>query len=410
MSTIHRLHHNQIKNMKKGRLNDGGGLWINRKASGAMLWSFRYTFNGDSREMGLGAYPDIKVAEARDLAEKYRKMVDRKNPERRDPVVARTEKEKSIPTFTTAAASYILTHRHGWRNRKHIQQWIHTMRDYAKPVIGDKKVNEITTEDVLTVLSPIWTTKTETAKRVQGRIENILDWATAMKFRSGENPARWRGHLNKLLSSPKKTKTVRHHLAMPYDELPAFYTSLEQSDGLSARALQLLILTGTRTGELLGGQWDEVDLDNKVWTIPAERMKARKEHRIPLTDEMLSILEGLPRAVGNPHLFPGARKGRPLSNMAMITVMRKRGFVKDGKYPAYTPHGFRSSFRDWAAEKSSFPREVAEKVLGHVVGSEVERAYQRGDMFEKRRKMMESWCGFVTTVAAEKGKVVKLRA
>lgn len=396
---IHRLTTQQVKRTNKA-LGDGGNLWINPKGN-SRAWLFKYTFDGKSREMGLGSFPEVTMGEARDLAKHYRKIL--KN-EKRDPMKARKEEEveknRITPTFTQAAARYILTHRHEWSNRKHIKQWISTMRTYAKPVIGSKLVTEITTEDILEVLSSGWTTKTETMKRVQGRIENILDWARAMKYREGENPARWRGHLNQLLPKPNKVKVVKHHPAMPYDEISTFFPKLQQSKGLSAKALQLLILTATRTSDVLEAEWKEINLDEQSWTIPENRTKTRVEHRVPLTDEVIQILESLPRVDG--FVFPGTKRGRPLSNMAMLVQMRRMN------YGHYVPHGFRSTFRDWAAEKTSYSRELAEKALAHVIGNEVERAYQRGDMFEKRRKMMELWAIFI--IPKNENNIVELRA
>lgn len=247
---------------------------------------------------------------------------------------------------------------------------------------------------------PIWTTKTETAKRVQGRVENILDYAAAHKYRDPQNPARWRGHLDKLLPKPSRVKKVTHHPAMPYTEAPVFMAELSGNSSISALALQFLIFTATRTNELLQAQWNEIDLEAAVWTIPAARMKDRREHRVPLSDAAMTILGALPCIEGNSYLFPGARHGRPLSNMALLQLMRGMGYGVDGDRGDYVPHGFRSSFRDWSGEVSSFPRDVAEMALAHVIENKVEAAYRRGDLFAKRRKMMQEWADYLDKLKA----------
>jgi integrase len=247
----------------------------------------------------------------------------------------------------------------------------------------------------LEILSPTWTTKTETAKRVQGRIENILDFASAHRYRDALNPARWRGHLDMLLPKPSRVKTVTHHPSMPYTEVPPFMGELSENGSVSALALRFLILTATRTSEVLKAQWSEIDLKAAVWTIPGQRMKGKQEHRVPLSDAVIADLKALPRIEGNPYLFPGARYGRPLSNMALLQLMRGMGYGVKGSRGDYVPHGFRSSFRDWSGEVSSFPRDVAEMALAHVIENKVEAAYRRGDLFEKRRKMMGAWAVFM---------------
>ncbi|WP_320409089.1 site-specific integrase [Candidatus Thiodiazotropha endoloripes] len=270
-----------------------------------------------------------------------------------------------------------------------------------------KKVDAITTEDILKILQPIWTTKTETAKRVQSRIENILGYAAAHKSRNHLNPACWRGHLDKLLAKPSRVKKVSHHPAMPYSEVPNFMAELTANGSTSKLALQFLILTATRTSEVLQAKWDEIDQDKGVWTIPAERMKARREHRVPLSDAALNILAALTRLEGNPYLFPGSRHGRPLSNMALLQLMRGIGYGVNGNRGDYVPHGFRSSFRDWSGEISSFPRDVAEMALAHAIENKVEAAYRRGDLFTKRRKMMQEWANYIVELNTE-NKVARL--
>ncbi|MBE0508103.1 MAG: site-specific integrase, partial [Marinospirillum sp.] len=263
------------------------------------------------------------------------------------------------------------------------------------------KVDEISTQDVISVLQPIWTTKNETAKRLQGRIENILDYAAAHNYRDSVNPARWRGHLDKLLPRPSKIQKVRHHPAMPYTEIHEFWSDLEANDCTSSRALQLLILTATRTSEVLNATWAEFDLDNKIWIIPESRMKAGREHRIPLSSPALQILQTRPRVVDNPYVFPGAKQSKPLSNMALLALMRGMGYGKGNQKAEYVPHGFRSTFRDWSGEVSSYPRDVAEMALAHTIENKVEAAYRRGDLFEKRRQMMQDWADFILKKASQ---------
>ena len=305
-----------------------------------------------------------------------------------------------IPVFTACAARYIRGHRRGWQNAKHARQWVSTLKTYARPVIGKKPVNAITTEDILQILSPIWATKTETAKRVQGRIENILEFAAAHQYRDPLNPARWRGHLDKLLPRPSRVKRVAHHPAMPYAEVPDFIDELSRNGSVSALALQFLILTATRTLEVLHAEWREIDLPTGVWTVPASRMKTRREHRVPLSDSAMTVLEALPRIEDCPFVFPGSRNGRPLSNMALLQLMRGMGYGVNSPRGDYVPHGFRSAFRDWSGEVSSFPREVAEMALAHAIENKVEAAYRRGDLFEKRRKMMQQWADYLDRLRA----------
>ncbi len=318
---IHKLSPRKVATTGPGKYEDGGGLRLVVAKSKAKKWVFRFTINGRRREMGLGSYPDVSLAEAREQAAKYRKQAKSGI----DPILARQAKAKTkrIPTFTSCAARYIRAHRRGWKNTKHARQWVSTLKTYARPIIGEKPVDAVTTEDVLGILSPIWTTKTETAKRVQGRIENILDYAAAHKYRDPLNPARWRSHLDKLLPRPSRVKKVAHHPAMPYAEVPAFMAELSENGSVSALALQFLILTATRTNEVLQAQWQEIDLKNAIWTIPAGRMKARREHRVPLSDAAMKILAAVPNIEDNSFVFPGARHGRPLSNMALLQLSKR---------------------------------------------------------------------------------------
>ncbi len=394
---IHKLTDRQIHNAKKN-LNDGGNLWLLLKRD-TKVWAFRYMLKGRARKAGLGSYPTVSLSEAREKASQFRKWLS----DGLDPIDENKrlheENDRQIPTFTSAAAKFILTNRHQWKNKKHVKQWLSTIKTYAKPTIGKKPVTGITTEDVQAILSPIWNNKTETAKRVQGRIERVLDWATANKYRTGDNPARWAGNLDQIYPSPNKVKKLnnggeeKHLAAMPYNQLPEFFERLRVKDSNTAKALKFLILTACRSGEVLNAKWDEIDLDNKAWTIPASRMKTGKEHRVPLTDTMIEILNTLPSL--NEYVFPGNRHNRPLSNMAMLSSMRKMGYSKDGELPAYVPHGFRSSFRDWCEEQSSAPHGVIERALAHTIPNATERAYNRGDLFDKRRSLMEAWGRFV---------------
>ena len=388
---IHKLSARKVETAPAGKYEDGGGLRLVVSASGARKWVFRYTLSGKRREMGLGSLPVVELSDARTKAAEYRALVARGD----DPIKARWVEPERVPSFTSCAAQYIRAHRRGWKNTKHARQWVSTLKTYARPVIGTAQVDEISTDDVLKILTPIWTTKTETAKRVQGRIENILDFAAARKYRDPINQARWRGHLDKLLPKPSRVRTVTHHPAMPYADLPDFMKALRENGSISAQALTFLILTATRTGEVLNAKWDEIDLDTRIWTIPAVRMKARREHRVPLSEETVMILSGLSRIAGNHHVFPGSRHGRPLSNMALLQLMRGMGYGVDGANGPYVPHGFRSSFRDWSGEVSSFPRDVAEMALAHVIENKVEAAYRRGDLFQKRAKMMEAWATYL---------------
>lgn len=377
---------------KPGRHSDGDGLILAVSPTGSRKWILRYQINYRRRDMQLGNLADVSLAEARDTAENLRKLV-RKGV---DPMEQRQPaQEPTIPTFTSAAAAYIRSHRRGWRNRKHARQWVATLKTYARPSIGAKAVDAIDTEDVLSILQPIWTDKTETAKRVQGRMENIFDWCAARKYRDTGNPARWRGHLDHLLPKPGKVKRPVHHPAMPWPALPAFMVELDQAPSISSSALKWLIFTATRTNETLGARWEEIDLDAAVWNVPAIRMKAGRDHRVPLTQPCLDILKALPRMGGNPYVFPGARAGRPLSNMALLQLMRGMGHGLGGNRSEAVPHGFRSTFRDWCGEATSYPREIAEAALAHVNPNKVEAAYARSDLFLKRRKLMEEWAAFL---------------
>ncbi len=308
------------------------------------------------------------------------------------------ERAKSLK-FRAAAATYIAAHRAAWKNDKHAGQWTATLQTYAYPLLGDASVHEIDTALIVKVIEPIWATKPETANRVRGRIESILDWATVRGYRQGENPARWRGHLDKLLPSRTKVRKTQHHNALPYAELPAFMAKLREEEGTAARALEFTILTAARTSEAIGAQRSEVNAREKLWTVPADRMKADKEHRVPLSNRALEIFA----AAGvdeEGFIFPGGRWHRPLSNMAMLALLKRMGRSD------LTVHGFRSTFRDWAAERTNFPNEVVEMALAHAIDSKTEAAYRRGDLFEKRQRLMGEWEAYCAAIR-KAGEVVE---
>ena len=334
---IHKLNPRKVTTVGPGKYEDGGGLRLVVAGSGAKKWVLRFTIDGKRREMGLGSFPDVGLAEARDQATAYRKQAKAGV----DPIEARQTGIETTPTFTTCAARYIQTHRRAWKNAKHARQWVRTLKTYARPVMGSKRVDIIVTEDVLKILTPIWTTKTETAKRVQGRVENILDYAAAHKYRDPLNPARWRGHLDKLLPKPARVKQVTHHPAMPHTEVPTFMAELSDNSSVSALALRFLILTATRTNEVLHAQWQEIDREPAVWAIPADRMKTRREHRVPLSDAAIAVLQALPCLEGNPYLFPGAPSWPPS--------------VEHGPAAADARHGVRSQWRAGSLRAPRFP-------------------------------------------------------
>jgi integrase len=396
--TLKRLSAKAVQNAKpRGRipyfLPDGGGLYLQVSATGTKSWMFRYAINGRERQMGLGSLDAVDLAGVRQAATECRLL----RSQGVDPIEHRDAKRAqarlaaaSSMTFNDCAAAYIESEKAGWRNVKHAAQWKSTLDAYAGPVFGDLSVQAVDTTMVLRVLEPIWPTKNETASRVRGRIESVLDWATARGYRKGENPARWRGHCESLLPKPSKVQKVQHHAALPYAELPAFMASLAKQGGVAARALEFTILTAARTGETIGAMPAEFDLSHKTWTVPADRMKAHREHRVPLGDRASAICEGVRplRASEGDFVFPGLLCRRPLSNMSLRAVLKRM------EYSTITVHGFRSTFRDWAGECTDFPREVIEAALAHVVGDQTEQAYRRGDALEKRRKLIDAWANF----------------
>lgn len=376
---------------KPGLLGDGGGLYLQISATGSKSWIFRYRVDGRLRDHGLGSLSTVSLSEARDKALHCRRLrvagIDPIDARKEQRVAARLEAAKAL-TFADCATAYIEAHKPGWKNAKHAEQWTSTLSTYVYPVFGDLPVAEIDVGLVLKAIEPIWAEKPETAARVRGRIEAILDWAKVRGYRTGENPAAWRGNLSHLLPPRGKVKKVVHHAALPYAELPAFWKELASQPGSAARALQFAILTATRTSEVLNATWDEIDFDQAVWTIPSERMKAGVEHRVPLAPAALVLLKTLHEQRSGDFVFPGTKKDRPLSNMSLLMVLRR--MERDD----LTAHGFRSTFRDWAAECTDTPREVAEAALAHTLADKVEAAYRRTDFFDKRRKLMDEWAGY----------------
>ena len=368
------------------------GLAISVKAESSRSWILRYYQNGRRRDMGLGPYPEVSLAQARDSAAAKRALIR----EGVDPIEQRKEARAELRseiesriTFEDAAGKYIESHRRGWKSAKHSLQWGATLEKYAYPVIGSKSAREIELQDILKVIEPIWESKTETASRLRGRIESILDWATVRGYRDGANPARWKGNLDMLLPARNKISKVRHFDALPWTECAAFYAQLKKRKGISAEALKFCILTACRSGEVRGARWSEFDVERRVWTIPAERMKAGREHRVPLSDEVAKLLEALPRFPAEDLVFANSRGGE-LSNMALLQMLR-------GVRTSCTVHGFRSSFRDWAGESTGFPREVIEHALAHQLKDKAEAAYARGDLFAKRVGLMEAWANYLHT-------------
>lgn len=389
---------------------DGAGLYLQVTAKGGKSWVYRYMLNGTPRYMGLGPLHTITLADARIKAMEARRLrlagVDPIKARHDAATEARLESARSI-TFKDAAEAYMEAHKVGWRSAKHADQWRNTLETYAYPVFGPLPVQGVDVALVMKVLGPIWTTKTETASRVRGRIESVLDWATARGYRLGENPARWRGHLSNLLPQRSRVRKIEHHPALPYDEAGAFMEDLRRREGISTGALEFLILTACRTGEVTGARWGEFNIEGAVWAVPAERVKSGRAHRVPLSPPALAIINALQTMRtterSNGFVFLGAKRDRPLSDAALRVLLKRMGRSD------LTVHGFRSTFRDWAAEHTNYPREVAEMALGHAVSNKVEAAYRRGDLFQKRRRLMDEWARFCRS-RAKTGKVVAIRA
>jgi integrase len=379
-----------------GYHRDGGGLYLQVTQAGARSWIFRYTHQGRAREMGLGPLRLVPLAEARALALACRRQLH----EGVDPIEARRVKQAEAcraagaMTFSEAADAYVAAHASGWRNAKHAKQWRSTLSTYAEPVFGSLPVAGVEIAHVMSALEPIWTGKTETASRLRGRIEAVLDWAAARGLRTGENPARWRGHLDHLLPARGRVARVVHHPALPHAEIPAFFAQLWAAPGTAALGLAFALLTASRTGEVIGARWKEIDQRAAIWIVPGERMKAGREHRVALSGPALLVLERAAQLRQSEWVFPGAREGRGLSNMAFLKLLERlgRGDI--------TAHGFRSTFRDWVAECTDHPSQVAEMALAHSVSNKVEAAYRRGDLLERRRQLMVDWAAHCMSAVA----------
>lgn len=415
---------------KPGKYHDGGGLglYLRVEPNGARFWVQRITIRGVRRELGLGSPPLVSLAEARERATDNKRLVLAGGDPKAEKRMAR-----EVVTFSDAVERYLAGKLHEFRNEKHRKQWRSTLDSYAAPVLGSKPVQEVAVRDVLRVLEPIWRDKTETASRLRGRIEAVLSWATVAGLREGDNPARWRGNLSEMLAKPTKVTKAGNHPALALTDLPRWWADLSVRDGMAARALQFLTLCASRSGEVRGMRWDEVEFgpgDRAVWIVPAARMKAEREHRVPLTDKAVALLRSLPRMEGSPYVFFAARGGM-LSDMSLSAVMRRmqeaeverlneidraagrepsgepRGYIDPRSKRPAVPHGLRSSFRDWAAEQG-FERDMAEIQLAHNVGSEVERAYRRSDMLERRRAMLMAWSSFLRGQTAGADNVVTM--
>ena len=398
-----------VRHIKRpGRYCDGGNLYLqvrpstSKKSPGSVnkSWAFRYK----QTWMGLGPYPDVSLAEARELATEARKQLLKgidpltdKRARQREARVARG----NMLSFAECAEKYVDSQAPGWSNPKHIDQWRNTLKNVAGPVFGHLPVDQVDTALVMRCLEPLWTTKTETASRLRGRIESVLDWATVRGYRGGDNPARWRGHLDKLLPRPSLVARVKHHAALPYTEAGAFLQELRDDPGVASRALEFTVLTAARTNEVIQAEWSEFDLDLRTWVIPAERMKSKREHRVPLSDAALAAIDGVRRR-SERYVFPGHKHGSHLSNIAMLQVLKRLGRTD------ITVHGFRSTFRDWCAESTNYPADVAEMALAHALRDKTEAAYRRGDLFEKRARLMADWARYCSK-PLEPAKIVAIR-
>ena len=413
--SIHKLSPLKVAKAGPGKYGDGGGLWLFKDHKDAGRWVYRYRFRGESHELGLGSIWTINADEAREEARLCRKL----QKEGKDPLAERRAKEAQARlevakamTFEQCAQAYIEAHGSKWHNPKHAAQWEATLAAYVFPLIGGLPVAAIDTDLILRVFeqevdgASFWRSRAETAARVRARIENILDWATVRGYRAGANPAKWRGHLDNLLPARAKVQKAKHHAAMPYAELPGFMAKLRAEEGTSPRTLEFVVLTAARTGEALGATWGEIDFRDKIWVVPESRMKAGKEHRVPLSGRALAILEEMRASAAqngpDSYVFPGMRHGRPLADMALRRVLSRLVGCEA------TVHGFRSTFRDWAAERTDYPSEACELALAHKVANKVEAAYRRGDLFERRRSLMDAWAAYCGGEAAPDN-VVELR-
>jgi len=398
----------EIKHAKEGMHADGNGLYLRVQASGAKSWIFRFQLNGKRREMGIGTLADKSAvdarAEAAGLSKKVRDSID-PIEERKEQAARAAEQAAKVATgaktFDDIAKEYIAAHRAGWKNAKHGDQWTNTLATYANPIIGQKPVGDVTTEDVLAIIQPIWTTKTETASRVRNRIELVLSYAKAKKLRQGENPAAWRGHLDMLLPAPKKVKKVVHQPALPYAQISEFMDMVGGCEGFGARALEFQILTAARPGNVTAATWSQIDMDRAIWTIPAKDMKVEDngDHLVPLSAPALKLLQNLPKIEGNDRLFPGDKGD--LSDATMRAVIERDNdrydtpkWIDPKSNREVVPHGFRSTFRDWAGDMTHYPKDLAEMALAHAIENKAEAAYRRNQMVEKRRPLMEDWAAW----------------
>ena len=384
---------------KPGYLADGGGLYLQTTAAGATSWIYRFMLGRRRREMGLGPYPAVSLAAARKAATDARSLVKAG----RDPIEARNAErtrkrleDAKGTTFDEAAEQFITGNETAWRSAAHRAQWRISLATYASPIVGSMPVEDIGVPEITRILKPLWQDKVETAARLRGRIERVLDWARVHGLRAGENPARWRGHLDKLLPAVAKVHRVKHFTAVPIDEVAAVYARLCESKAMSALALRFAILTAARAGETTGLRWSEIDMNARVWTVPADRIKAGRDHRVPLSDEAMNILSTMREVATGNLVFPGWVNGRPLALKSLRRVLKTAGGG------SATVHGFRSTFRDWASERTNYSRDVAEMALAHAIGDKVEAAYRRGDLFERRKAMMQDWANFVCLVPSEK--------
>lgn len=393
--------------IKPGKYAVGGvpGLYLEVEKSGSRHWTLRVMVGGQRRHIGLGGLPEVSLASARDKAKSVKYIIEAGS----DPVEERQARRRKLAeaarrkiTFQEAARRYHAAKKAEFKNEKHSKQWISSLEQNVYPVLGKIPVSDIELAHIVDVLTPLWTTKTETASRLRQRIEAVLSWSTVSGYRKGENVARWKGNLDAILPKPGKVAKVKHHRALPWNKVGGFMAALRKRQGMSARCLEYAILTACRSGEVRHAVWSEIDMEAKVWTIPPERMKAGREHRVPLSDTAINLLKELPRFEGVEYVFPAPRGGA-LSDMALSMLLRKM------KIEA-VPHGFRSTFRDWCSENTAFANEVVEMSLAHAIGNKVEKAYRRGDLFGKRRRLMDAWSKFCDTIqAADKAKVVSMR-
>lgn len=404
---INRLSALQVTKLTKpGLYGDGAGLTLQITKAGVKSWLFRFMREGKAYGMGLGATHTVSLAEARQKALEARKLLgDGTNPlvEKRDKLLAKALERAKMMTFDQCSAAYIEAHRASWKNAKHIDQWINTLATYAGPVFGQLPVADIDTALVVKCLVPIWQTKTETASRLRGRIESVLGWATTSGYRTGQNPARWKGHLENLLANISKTSRTKNHPSLPWQRIGDFMAALKAREGTAPRAVAFTILTACRSGEVRGAQWSEFDFKERMWTIPASRMKAHKEHQVPLSDAALAVLASISQS--GEFVFAGS-KGQTLSDMALTAVIRRMNSHEakpvwiNAMGEGITVHGYRATFRMWTAETTAYPREVAEHALAHKLPDAVERAYQRGTQFLKRRSLMAEWGAYCTGIKA----------